>query len=474
MRVLLVISLLCMAVPLRADPADQTLQVILDQYVREALESNLALRGQGFDVERQLALLAEARSRFLPQLGLEARYTRAEGGRKISVPIGALVNPAYQTLNELLVANGEPARFTAIPDTSFRFLRDREQDTRLTLRQPVYAPAIPAAFRAQRAFLNGTEFARQALARRLERDVTVSYLDWLRAGSTVEIIESSFGLLQENLRVNESLYANGRVTQDQVLRARAELLDVQQQRTEAATLAVRSAQLVNFLRNRDLDAPLAAPTVESREAAWALVATAASDLELRGAALEYRPELRELESLERAAGFQVEQQQAARMPQVSVGVDGGIQGEEYAFGSGYNFGTASVQLTVPVFDGGAIRSRVDAARAVARQAALRREETARQIELEVQQAVDRLRATADSLATAEARTEAARSGFRIASSKRDQGVVNQVVFLDARNALTSAELNLNITRFELLSRQSELAYATAVRPLPLSSEGTSQ
>ncbi|MEO8443514.1 MAG: TolC family protein, partial [Gammaproteobacteria bacterium] len=365
MRVLLATILLCIAVPLWAEPVGRPLQAIVDEYVREALASNLALRGQGFDVERQLALLAEARSRFLPQIGFEARYTRAEGGREISLPIGELVNPAYQTLNELLVANGEPARFTDIRDTSFRFLRDREQDTRLSLRQPLYAPAIPAAFRAQRAVLDGTEFARQALARRLERDVTVGYLDWLRARSTVDIVESSFGLLQENLRVNESLYANGRVTQDQVLRARAELLEVQQQRTEAATLAARSAQLVNFLLNRGLDSALEAPAPESRDAAAALAVTSAADPELRSGALERRPELRELESLERAAGFQVEQQRAARMPQVSVGADAGIQGEDYAFGSGYNFGTASVQVTLPVFDGGAIRSRVDAARAVA-------------------------------------------------------------------------------------------------------------
>ena len=54
------------------------LQSIIDDYVREALASNLALRSQSLDVERQLAIVAEARSRFLPQLGLDARYTWAE------------------------------------------------------------------------------------------------------------------------------------------------------------------------------------------------------------------------------------------------------------------------------------------------------------------------------------------------------------------------------------------------------------
>ncbi len=413
------------------------LAVVVDDYVREALRANLALKGQGFDIERQLAALAEARSRFLPQVNVEARYTRADGGREIELP----------------------------PDQSFQFLRDREQDTRVTLRQPLYAPAIPAAFRAQRAVLDSAEFARQALARRLERDVTVGYLDWLRARSSVGIVESSLALLQENLRVTDSLHRNGRVTRDQVLRARAELLAVQQQRREVQNLESRGSQFVNFLLDRDLDAPLEVATL-----AWdAPTATVDDppDARLRKTALERRPELRELASLERAADEEVAAQRSARQPQIALGLDGGIQGEDYDFGSGYNFGTASVLFSIPVFDGGAIRARVDAARASARQLATRREETARQIELEVQQALDQLRTAMDSLATAEARAEAAQAGFRISSSKRDEGVINQVDFLDARSALTSAELNLNLTRFELLSRQAELAYATAVNPLPL-------
>jgi outer membrane protein TolC len=74
--------------------------------------------------------------------------------------------------------------------------------------------------------------------------------------------------------------------------------------------------------------------------------------------------------------------------------------------------------------------------------------------------------TSDSLRTAEARADAARAGFRIASRKRDEGAISQVEFIDARSALTAAELNLNLTRFQLLARQAELDYATAAGTLP--------
>jgi outer membrane protein TolC len=437
------------------------LRVVVDDYVRDALSSNLALRGQALEIERQLALLDEARSRFLPQLTLEARYTRADGGREIALPVGALLNPAYETLNELLIAQGDPPRFGTVTDSSFRLLREREQDTRLSLRQPLYAPSIPAAFRAQEALLGSSEYARQALARRLERDVTVGYLDWLRARGNVEIVAASVELLRENHRVNESLYTNGRVTRDQVLRARAELLAAEQQQRDVENLENRARQYVNFLRNRELEEAL-----EPASPAPAPPAVAASATELRQVALTGRPELRELDELNRAARAQVDAARAARRPELGLAVDGGIQGEDYDYGSGYNFGTASLQLRWSLFDGGMLRARVDAARVAARQAATRREELARSIELDVQQALDRLTTAVDSLATAEARAEAARAGFLIASRKRDQGVISQVEFIDARSALTSADLNLNVTRFELLAREAELAYATAAMPLP--------
>ena len=64
--------------------------------------------------------------------------------------------------------------------------------------------------------------------------------------------------------------------------------------------------------------------------------------------------------------------------------------------------------------------------------------------------------------------EAARAAFRIASRKRDEGAISQVEFIDARSSLTGAELNLNVTRFQVLARQAELDFATAAGSLPLS------
>jgi outer membrane protein TolC len=442
--------------------AGRPLAAVIDAYVREGLKSNLALHAQSLELERSAAALDEARARYFPELGFDARYTRAEGGRTLELPLGDALNPAYQTLNDLLIAQGQAPQFPLVQNESFAFLREREQDTRITLRMPLIAPAIPAAVRTQRELLGASEYAHLALGRRLKRDITVGYLTWLAAVRTQGIVDASVSLLNENLRVNESLHRNGKITQDQVLRARAELLAVTQQSREAQNGAAQSRSYLNFLLNRPLDTAL-----ENAEVAADVSATTRALADLRSAALANRPELAELAHLTRASEAQTRAAKAELWPTLSFGADTGIQGEEYDFGSGSNFSTVSLLLNWTFFDGGARRAAVRQANAVARKTATQHEELTQQVQLEVQQSLDRLNTSADSLATAEARAEAARAGFRIASRKRDEGVISQVEFIDARSALTSSELNLNVTRFQVLARQAELDYATAAGNLPL-------
>ncbi|MFM7395565.1 MAG: TolC family protein [Gammaproteobacteria bacterium] len=428
---------------------------VIEEYVRAGLASNLALQSATLEVERSQAALDAARGKFFPEATIGTRYTRAEGGREITLPIGSALNPVYLTLNELLLADGKAPRFGTIEDPRFILQREQEQETRLSIRQPLYVPAIPAAVRARRSLFEASEFARLALVSRLRRDITVGYLDWLRASRGASLIEASRSLLAENLRINESLFRNGKITQDQVLRAQTEFLAVEQQLIEARNLRDQAASYVNFLLNRPLDAVL-----ESAETGKEISRTVDDLAVLREAAATKRPEVAQLDRAVRAAEAQVDAARAARKPSIALAIDGGSQGEEYEFGRGRNFATVSVLLNWTLFDGGSRRAEVRQARATQRQAELQREQAAQQIQLEVQRALDRLQTSEASLRTAETRAEAARAAFRIAGRKRDEGVISQVEFLDSRTTLTAAELNLNAVRFELLARQAELDYAT--------------
>ncbi len=443
-----------------AEPLRDTAAAI-DDYVAEGMRANLGLAIQSLEITRSQAALEAARARFLPELALSSRYSRNDGGREINLQLDTLLNPVYRSLNELLLAQGRPTAFASLPSQSFAFQRPQEQDTRLTLRQPLYVPAIPAAVRAQSALLDVSNAAQTAFARRLKRDIAIAYLNWQRAGSATAIVESSRQLLAENLRVNDSLFRNGKVTQDRPLRAKAELLAVEQQWVEARNGVSQAQSYLNFLLNRSLDTPLEPSDPQSN-----VERTTRKLSALQDQALRLRPELRQAQGARLAAEARTAGARAARKPTLALGIDAGIQGERYEFGRGSDFNTISLVFSWALFDGGARRADVDAARVGQRQARLQEEQLAALIQLEVQQALDTLNTATESLVTAQARVEAARAVFRIAGRKRDEAVISQVEFIDARSALTSAELGLVTARSDVLSRQAELDYATAAGPNP--------
>jgi outer membrane protein len=456
------IAVLLASLALPAMAQERPVQVVIDDYVAQALRSNLALQGATISVEQARATLDQARARYLPELSLSARYTENQGGRDIVFPVGSLLNPVYSTLNDMLVAQGGQARFGALEDQTFPLLRPHEQDTHLSVRQPLFAPAIRAGVRAQEAVLGATEQQRLGVARQLKRDVTVAYLNWLQATSAVDIVASTRTLLEENLRINRSLFDNGRVTEDQPLRAQAELSDIEQQGQQARDAQAQARSYVNFLLNRPLDA-----AVEPGVVPTASPATTPSLEALRAQAAAQRPELGQLDRSLDAAREQVKVARAEALPSLALGVDAGIQGEKYGVGSDYNYASASLLLTWKLFAGGGLKAQEKAAAAQARRIANEREWVDDQIALQVQQALDSYRTATASVATAQARLDAAAAAYRIASRKRDEGVISQAEYLDASTARTRAELNLNVTRYGALKAAADLDFATAAGPLPL-------
>ncbi len=434
--------------------AERPIESVLEEYIAESLRANLSLQRQDLSMEQSLRARDEARGRFLPQVSLEARATRADGGRTISFPVGDLLNPAYATLNELLVAQGRPPAFAAVENQEIRFLREEELQTYLRLTQPLYVPEISAALKARTALATAESAERESLARLLVRDVRTAYYGWSRAQQALAVVEASHALLKENLRVNERLHAAGSITRDQVLRAEAELLTVEQQRVEASKALDVSRSAFNFLLNRPLDTAIeAGELAEDLDSAPATLAT------LQRRALEQRAELRQLAATEEAAQAEIAGARARFKPAIAFAIESGAQGDEYGFDGEEDYTIASLNFTWNLFNGNQDRSRVAQARLQARSLALLQEETARQIELEVEQAHANLVAAVSALGAAEARQTAAREGFKIASRRRDAGAISQVEFLDARTTLTSAELNFTLTQFAALNRRAELTYA---------------
>ena len=448
-RPLLILATVISA-PLSAAPTP------LDQYVAEALSANPALQAEDATVAAQWARFDAARQQRLPSLSLNARHTWAEGGRTIDFPSGDLLNPVYQTLHEMLVAQGQAPRFPQIDNVSIPLLREREHDTRLSLVAPLYAPGLNAARDAAGHQAEAAAAAREAFARQLVREVHRAWYAAGRADAGVGILAASEATLAEDVRVATALVEAGKATRDRILRAEAERLAVRQRLDSARQQRDQAIRLLNALRDQPADATVVLPRADSGSLPPAKPSTPGAR----------RPELRQLDANLAAADAGTAAARAERLPTLSLAADYGFEGERYRFNQDNDFATVSVVLRWTLFDFGRRAAEADAAAATADALRARRRNSERQLALEYDNAVDALETALATVTTAEARAEAAEASFRIASRKRDAGSLPQIAFLDAERALTEARLGRVIARFEALDAAAEVARVQARNALP--------
>ena len=418
-----------------AAPADEVPAVgrVTDALVAEALASNLGLDQSAANVDRRLALLDQARAQYLPQIDLQLRYSEADGGREIEVP--AL-------------------------DLNFQFLRDREQESYVRLTQPIYDARIAAERRGAQHIYDASRYGLEAYQLRLARDVRQAYYRWLATRESVGVLEATAVLAKENERVNDSLYRNGKVTRDLLLRAEAEHLEITQQLLRARASEDLARRYLNLLCNAPLEREPEAVAVNDTD----LPRLAVRMPRARGTALEelavnQRAELRELESGVAAAGESEAAARAAFKPQLAFAVDAGTQGREWNYADEDPFVLASFIVRFNLFNGGGDRAGVRAARAQIAELAAGRALAEQQIRIEVQEAITDLEVAEASLDTAGRRVEAAEAAYTIVARKRDLGQVSPVDYLDAQRALTQARLNGNVTRFQALGALAQVEYA---------------
>lgn len=453
-------------------PPATPVDAVLAALVAEAEQANLELAGYEASVAGRLAVLDQARARFLPAIDFAMRYSEADGGREIDIPVGDLLNPVYATLNSLLEASGQPAPFTPIENQSIPFLRDREQQTVFTLVQPVYDARIPAAARGAGAEYDAAREGYEALRSRVRRDVQQAYLRWLGATESRLILDAAIETAGENRRVNESLHRNGKVTRDLVLRAEADVLELEQQRIAVEGAERIARRYVNLLRNAPLEAPLPVAAVGDADVsrlrdrmASAAGAAAQDESALQGAAVERRAELRQLDAGLEASTAAEDFARAAFKPQLVFAIDAGVQDDQFRFSGDEQFVLASLVLRFNLFRGGADQAALREARSRSAQLRASRALAEQQVRLEVLSALTDFRVAEASLVTAAKRVEAADGAYQIVRRKRDLGQIPQVEFIDSRRELTRAQLTRNISRFDALAALAAVEYAVGANLL---------
>ena len=435
---------------------------MLDDYVEQGLKSNIELQNKIENYNKKLWALSEAKGLFYPNLSFNARYSLAEGGRTIDIPLGDALNPLYSGLHQMSrvlyndgVINGVYPP-TSFENETFNFYRPREHETKLRLVQPIFNTDIYFNKKIKKELSTGAKIEIERYKNELEAEIRKAYYDYLSTLEGLDVLNRTKDLVNENIRVNKKLFNNNKVTKDAVYRAKAEKSKLEQQIAETIKLSKTAKAYFNFILNRGLNDSIIADTSFIKPFPLVSVDSASEN------AIKNRKEIERLNSYSKAREYYLKLQKSQRLPEFMIAVDYGFQGEKYLFTKQYDFAIASFVLKWYLFEGFQKNARIQQAKIDKKIIELKKEKTKQQIKLETIKTYHSLEASFKSISHAKNELKANSETYKIIYKKYLQGKVGMLELINARNNMTKSENNLIIKKYDYLKKMAEFKRVTSL------------
>ncbi|MBI9070124.1 MAG: TolC family protein [Melioribacteraceae bacterium] len=424
---------------------------ILDNYINAALDSNLTLQQKKYSYQKSLEALKEAKRMFLPTVSFEARYTVAEGGRTVTIPFGDMMNPAYNNLNSVNQSLNMPvSQYPEIENYSLTFVRSPEQETKLVVGLPVFNYAIIQNHKIKKSLVEVEEINVEIYKRELVKEVKEAYVKYLQAEQIYNLYNNALSLVNQSLKSRQSLFANDKITIDEVYAAKAQVKQVEKDLTEANKNRTMAATWFNFLLNRDFDAE-----IEIEELTVPVITN--YDLEdLKKASLSNREEFTQLGKFIEIQEHTVKLEKGEALPKISIGAQYGFQGEEYTFNDESHFAAVGINLSWSLFTSGQRQSKISQAQIERKILESRKQEIELQIQMEATETYYSLKTAQEGIELAEGELQNFRLSYLLVEKKYQQGIVNYLEYSSALNNKMNAEIKLILAKYTYQIEQINL------------------
>lgn len=297
---------------------------------------------------------------------------------------------------------------------------------------PVYTGgAIAAGIRQAEAGYRAAQADFDGVLQTLILDTITAYMDVYRDRETITIRRNSVELLAQQLQAAQDRFDVGVVTRTDVAQSEARL--------EGARAALAGAQASLEASNASFVVLVGAypADLESDVAIPVLFETIELATE---AALRHSPELMSARESERAAIEAIAVAESALKPSVAI-VGTAVAQETYDENFRDTNVSAVVQGSVPLFQGGVLKSQVRSARLQRDQARFQIDNATRQIQAQVAQAWFGHLAALKAIEASERQVEAAQIAFQGAQEELAVGVRTTLDVLDQEQQLLDARLS---------------------------------
>ena len=350
----------------------------------------------------------------------------------------------YATLNQLTGSNA----FPQLENVSEQFLPDNFYDARFRASLPIYNKDLQYQKQIRADQIRISQYELEIYKSHLTQEIKIAYFTFLSAHTAVELIQSSKGLVLQNLKDNQSLLKNGKVLPAAVLRAESEVQNIEAMLIDAENKRKNAAQYFNFLLNR----PLSEPIIAENQAL---------DLDgitriLEETNLKLRPEILQIQTAESIQQTLLQSGRSFWVPKVNTFADLGSQAFDWKFDSRSRYLIWGLNLSVPIFQGGRNRTQIQRAQLGIQSIQNQMQLLDQKLHLELELGKNELQTQIASLKSAEKKLEAANAYFRLVDRGYREGVNSLIEFIDARNQFTQASLQQNIISYQVLKSLAQL------------------
>jgi outer membrane protein TolC len=424
-------------------------QTVLDRYIKTGLDSNQALKQSTFDLEKANIDLERARSLFYPQVELNAQYTLASGGRTIEVPIGDLLNNVYSSLNQLTSST----KFPQVENQSIQFLPNNYHDSKIAVTVPVYNPSLGYNKRIKEELIQTQQLQVDLYKRELVYNIKRAYYQYLQAAKAVAIYNNALNTVNESLRYSEKLVKNNAATKDVMLKAKAEVSNVQISLETAKAQQKNAAAYFNFLLNRSLETPLQFDST--------ILQVLQKEITVSIDVPTEREELKQINTSKKVLETSLKLNQTYKLPVLSGFYNVGFQGYGFEIWDKQFYQFGGLQLQWNIFKGNDNKLKAKQTEIDITAIQNQYEDVSKQLTLQVLTAYNQYQSATAAIRYVNDEVLSTREAYRLTENRYKQGEALQIELIDARTEMTNAEIKYSLAQLAVLDRSAALERATA-------------
>jgi outer membrane protein len=294
------------------------------------------------------------------------------------------------------------------------------------------------------------QYELEGYKRQLVLDIKTAYFNYQSAVLAVKIYESALELVNRNVIVNESLLKNGKSLPANYLRSKSEAERVKAELNSARNRVSNAKKYFNFLLNKDLENPIQIDTSAGNAIPDSTVESS-----------NVREELQIVKTVREINQTSLQMNKLSRLPKINAFLDLGSQAYNFKYNENSRYYLLGVQFSMPLFTGFRTQHIIRQNTLEVKRTESQIESMTKQLQLAVRLSQNDLQTTTQNYLAAREQVKSAKSYFNLIDKGYQEGVNSLIEFLDARNQLTSSQLQENLKMFEMLTASAKLERETA-------------